>query len=69
MNCVNPVFIPHGMTKDELQGLYDEFIRRFYRRHRIHWGYATMLWKSPHSIVSFLKNLPAIIRLEREKKW
>ncbi len=69
MNCVNPVFIPHGMTRDELQGLYDEFIRRFYRRHRIHWGYATMLWKSPHSILSFLKNLPAIIRLEREKGW
>ncbi|GAM08848.1 putative methyltransferase [Geobacter sp. OR-1] len=69
MNCVNPVFIPHGMTKEQLQRLYDEFIRRFYRRHRIHWGYTSMLWKSPHSIVSFLKNLPAIIKLEREKKW
>jgi len=69
MNCVNPVFVPRGMTREELQGLYDEFIRRFYRRHRIHRGYAAMLWKSPHSIVSFLKNLPAIIRLEREKKW
>jgi radical SAM superfamily enzyme YgiQ (UPF0313 family) len=69
MNCVNPVFVPHGMTKDELQQLYDEFIRRFYRRHRIHWGYTTMLWKSPHSIISFLKHLPAIIRLEKEKKW
>ena len=69
MNCVNPVFIPHGMTREQLQSLYDEFIRRFYRRTRIHWGYTTMLWKSPHSILSFLKNLPAIIRLEREKKW
>ena len=29
-------------------------IRRFYRRHRIHWGYTTMLWRSPHSIISFL---------------
>ncbi|HSR36875.1 MAG TPA: radical SAM protein [Desulfurivibrionaceae bacterium] len=69
MNCVNPVFVPHGMTREQLQDLYDEFIRRFYRRHRIHWGYTTMLWKSPHSIISFLKHLPAIIRLEREKKW
>ncbi len=69
MNCVNPVFVPNGMTADQLQNLYDEFISRFYRRHRIHWGYTTMLWRSPHSIVSFLKNLPAIIRLEREKKW
>lgn len=69
MNCINFVFIPHGMTKDQLEGLYDEFIRRFYRRSRIHWGYTTMLWRSPHSIMSFLKNLPAIIKLEREKKW
>lgn len=69
MNCVNPVFVPHGMTAEQLQNLYDEFISRFYRRHRIHWGYTTMLWRSPHSIISFLKNLPAIIRLEWEKKW
>jgi hypothetical protein len=69
MNCVNPVFVPNGMTAAQLQSLYDEFIRRFYRRSRIHWGYTKMLWQSPHSILSFMKNLPAIIRLEREKKW
>ncbi len=69
MNCVNPVFVPHGMTRDQLDGLYNEFISRFFRRSRIHWGYTTMIWKSPHSIISFLKNLPDIIRLEMEKKW
>lgn len=69
MNCMNFVFIPKGMTKQQLEDLYTEFIRRFYRRGRIHWGYTQMIWKSPHSIIQFMKNLPAIIRLEREQKW
>ncbi len=69
MNCMNFVFIPQGMTKQQLEGLYDEFISRFYRRTRIHWGYTQMLWKSPHSVLDFLKNLPAIIRFERQQKW
>jgi radical SAM superfamily enzyme YgiQ (UPF0313 family) len=69
MNCMNFVFIPNGMTKEQLEGLYDEFIRRFYRRTRIHWGYTKMIWKSPHSVLDFLKNLPAILRFERKQKW
>jgi radical SAM superfamily enzyme YgiQ (UPF0313 family) len=69
MNCVNFVFIPHGMTKEQLEGLYNEFISRFYRRSRIHWGYASMIWKSPHSIAMFLKNLPAILAFEMKQKW
>lgn len=69
MNCLNFVFIPHGMTKDQLENLYNEFISRFYRRSRIHWGYTKMIWKSPHSIKTFLKNLPAILAFELKQKW
>lgn len=69
MNCLNFVFVPHGMTREQLEGLYSEFIRRFYRRSRIHWGYTKMLWKSPHSVAHFLRHLPAILRFEREQKW
>lgn len=69
MNCMNFVFIPHGMTKAQLEDLYNEFIRRFYRRSRIHWGYTRMLWKSPHSIAMFLRNLPEILRFEMQQKW
>jgi radical SAM superfamily enzyme YgiQ (UPF0313 family) len=69
MNCLNFVFIPHGMTKDELDGLYDKFIRRFYHRTRIHLGYAKMLWKSPHSISTFMRHLPQIMRFEMKQKW
>lgn len=69
MNCMNFVFVPHGMTRERLEELYSQFIRRFYRRTRIHWGYAQMLWKSPHSIGVFLRNLPEIIRFEMKQKW
>ncbi len=69
MNCLNFVFIPHGMTKEELEGLYNEFIRAFYRRGRIHWGYTKMLWKSPHSVLTFLRNLPEIVRFQIKQKW
>lgn len=69
MNCMNFVFIPTGMTRDQLEGLYNEFIRRFYHRTRIHWGYTKMIWKSPHSILAFLRNLPQILAFERKQKW
>lgn len=69
MNCVNFVFVPHGMTKEGLEELYNEFIRRFYHRTRIHMGYAKMLWKSPHSLATFFRNLPEIIRFEMKQKW
>jgi radical SAM superfamily enzyme YgiQ (UPF0313 family) len=69
MNCMNFVFIPHGMSKEQLERLYNEFISRFYRRTRIHWGYTSMLWRSPRSIIMFLKNFPAILALEMKQKW
>jgi anaerobic magnesium-protoporphyrin IX monomethyl ester cyclase len=69
MNCMNFVFVPHGMSKQQLEDLYNEFIHRFYHRHRITWGYTKMLWKSPHSILSFLRHLPEILAFEMKQKW
>ncbi|MBC7963176.1 MAG: cobalamin B12-binding domain-containing protein [Steroidobacteraceae bacterium] len=69
MNCMNFVFVPHGMTKAQLEDLYDEFIRRFYHRSRIHWGYTSMLWRSPRSVLKFLRHLPEIMAFEMKKKW
>lgn len=69
MNCMNFVFVPRGMTKAQLENLYDEFIRRFYHRSSIHWGYASMLWRSPRSILKFLRHLPAILAFEMKQKW
>lgn len=69
MNCMNFVFVPHGMTKAQLEKLYDEFIRQFYHRSRIHWGYTSMLWRSPRSILKFLRHLPEIVAFEIKQKW
>jgi radical SAM superfamily enzyme YgiQ (UPF0313 family) len=69
MNCINTVFVPKGMTKQQIDDLYDEFIRRFYHRGHINLGYAKMLWKSPHSIYSFLSNLPQILAFQMKQKW
>jgi anaerobic magnesium-protoporphyrin IX monomethyl ester cyclase len=69
MNCMNFVFVPRGLTRERMEELYNEFIRSFYRRTRIHWGYTRMLWKSPHSIARFLGNLPEILKFELKQKW
>ncbi len=69
MNCINTVFVPNGMTKEQIDDLYDEFIRRFYHRTRINWGYTKMIWKSPHSIWSFLSHLPQILAFQRKQRW
>jgi radical SAM superfamily enzyme YgiQ (UPF0313 family) len=69
MNCLNTVFVPTGMTREQVDGLYDEFIRRFYHRRRITLGYARMLWKSPHSVYSFLSHLPQILAFQMKQKW
>ena len=69
MNCINTVFVPTGMTREQIDGLYDEFIRRFYHRQRITLGYARMLWKSPHSFYSFLSHLPQILAFQMKQRW
>ena len=69
MNCINTVFVPTGMTREQVDSLYDEFIRSFYHRQHINLGYAKMLWKSPHSVYSFLKHLPEIIAFQMKQNW
>lgn len=69
MNCINTVFVPTGMTREQIDALYDEFIRRFYHRNSITLGYARMLWKSPHSVYSFLSHLPEILAFQMKQKW
>lgn len=61
MNCFNFVFVPHGLTRERLEELYSEFIINFYHQNRIVWGYFTMLWRSPHSVLTFLRHAPYFI--------
>ncbi len=62
MNCMNFTFVPHGLTEARLEELYSEFIIRFYNRPRIWWGYITMVWRSPHSVLSFFRHASSFIK-------
>ncbi len=61
MNCFNFVFVPHGLTHERLEELYSEFIISFYHRTRVVWFYFTMLWRSPHSVLTFMRHAPYFI--------
>jgi radical SAM superfamily enzyme YgiQ (UPF0313 family) len=47
MNLLNTVFIPHGLTRDELEQYQREILRRFYLRPRIFLGYLKRLVANP----------------------
>jgi hypothetical protein len=47
MNLLNTVFIPHGLTREELEQYQREILRRFYLRPRIILGYLRRLVANP----------------------
>lgn len=47
MNLLNVVFIPHGLTREDLLRAQKELIRRFYFRPRIMAGYTLRLLRNP----------------------
>jgi anaerobic magnesium-protoporphyrin IX monomethyl ester cyclase len=62
MDCMHFVFVTHGMTEERLEELFLHFYRSHYSRPSVHWGYVTMLWKSPDSWRRFLGNLFMFLR-------
>jgi len=68
MNCLNFVFMPHGLTRERLEERYREFYRRYFQRPSVLLGYAAMLWRSPDSWVRFLRNWKDFMRLRAAYK-
>ncbi len=66
MNALNFVFVPNGLTQDKLEERYREFYRRYFTRPKILLNYASMIWKSPHSWLRFLKNIFIFMQFTRE---
>jgi len=62
MDCMNIVFVPCGLSRDRMEELFSEFYKRHFTRPRVIWGYVSMLWRSPHSWVRFISNLPSFLR-------
>ncbi len=56
MNLLNFTFIPRGMTQDELEELYREFIKRFYQRPRTALTYTKLMLTTPEHILTVLRH-------------
>ena len=54
MNLLNTVFIPHGLTREDLEQNQREMLRRFYLRPRIILGYLRRLAATPAMIKGFV---------------
>jgi radical SAM superfamily enzyme YgiQ (UPF0313 family) len=62
MNLLNTVFIPHGLTQEELERSQSEMLKRFYLRPRIIIGYLRRLASNPAMIKGFLAGAWAFFR-------
>lgn len=68
MDCMHTVFVPHGMTAEELERLFLEFYKRYYTRPKTLWSFVSMLWKSPDSWKRFLANAGSFLRFARANR-
>ncbi|GFO62352.1 B12-binding domain-containing radical SAM protein [Geomonas paludis] len=66
MDCMNFLFVTKGMTRERLEELFQEFYRNHFKRHKVLWGYLTMLWRSPDSWLRFLGNLSSFLKFTRK---
>ncbi|MBF0244645.1 MAG: cobalamin-dependent protein [Planctomycetes bacterium] len=60
MNLLNAVFVPHGLTVDDLVAAQREMLRRFYRRPRIMANYLWRLARNPALCRGFWQGLRAL---------
>jgi len=68
-NYWRPVFVPHGLTREQLLLKHREFYRRFYFRPRIIWRYALSFLSpsGPRRLLLLLRSLPFLLFREKSK--
>lgn len=62
MNLLNAVFVPHGLTREDLEHYQRVILRRFYLRPRIIAGYLARVAKSPAIISGLSSGFRAFIK-------
>jgi anaerobic magnesium-protoporphyrin IX monomethyl ester cyclase len=62
MNELNTVFVPKGLTEDDLQRYSKEIFRRFYFRPRIVLNYLKRMIENPGSIPHYLRGFTALLK-------
>jgi anaerobic magnesium-protoporphyrin IX monomethyl ester cyclase len=68
MDCMNFQFIPHGMTRDQLETLFIKFYKTHFMRPKVLFGYGTMLWRSPDSWKRFIKHIGQFFAFAKSNK-
>jgi radical SAM superfamily enzyme YgiQ (UPF0313 family) len=62
MNLLNIVFIPHGLTRNDLEAAQKELIRRFYFRLRVVADYGMRLIRNPAMAKGLWNGLRSVVR-------
>jgi hypothetical protein len=57
-----PVFVPRGMTSEQLHALHRSFYRRFYLRPSLIWRHLRDI-RSPMEVVKFLRAAPLVLNV------
>jgi magnesium-protoporphyrin IX monomethyl ester (oxidative) cyclase len=66
MNCLNFVYQPAGFTsREEMDGLYNHHVRRFYDSKGYRRRFAKRLWQHRWSLWHVIKHLPRVIQAAR----
>ncbi|MCK5310505.1 MAG: cobalamin-dependent protein [Desulfobacteraceae bacterium] len=68
MDCMEFLFIPNGITKKTLEKLFIDFYRSHFMRHKVLFGYISMIWKSPDSWHRFFKSFFHFMSFIKNKK-
>jgi len=68
MDCMHFQFIPKGMTKEQMEELFQKFYKTHFMRPKVLLGYAAMVWRSPDSWLRFLENMGDFLRFARSNK-
>ena len=68
-NYWRPVFVPHGLTREQLLSKHREFYRRFYFRPRILWRYVLSFLSpsGPRRLLLLLRSLPFLLFREKSQ--
>ena len=66
MNCLNFVFVPKGVaSKERLDALYNEHVKRFYTDPGWRRKFARRLWQHRSTLSHMLRHLPSFLAAKR----
>jgi anaerobic magnesium-protoporphyrin IX monomethyl ester cyclase len=68
MDCMEFLFVSDSIDKKELEKLFVDFYRSHFMRHKVLFGYITMIWKSPDSWHRFFKSFFHFMSFVKNKK-